>query len=427
MWRRTGYNTAVITSFLILFFLLSFLSAFFSSAEIAYIAANKHNLEAEAAKQNRGAAWALLLLKSHTKFFSLVLLGNNLVNVALSAIVTIFAVHFYGEENVYLAALLLTLFILIFCETLPKSIAVRNSQSMVLMFSYILYPLYIVFNPIIAIINKFVSLIQAIFVKKPSDETEDEARTRNLERLKGAIVDSRSALAESHTDMLLGILDLDKIKAEDAMTPLGKVFGINVDDDDKDILAAIKASDNSHLVVYKENMNNCLGFISVNGALLLDKLGGFNKEKLLESLKESEFIPGNVFLLNLVDELMAGNNHRAFVVDEYGTVQGIITLHDVMNEIMGSLNSLLMTEPSPGCYRFSTSASLREINNRLSWHLEVAEPQNKVYTLRGLIQEQLESLPEGPVSLEIDGYRLETERPLHGVVYYAKIWEHKNK
>lgn len=419
----------MLLGFCLIFFSLSILSSFFSSAEIAYIAANKHNLEAEAQKKNRGAAWALLLLKTPTKFFSLVLLGNNLVNVALSALVTIFSVQTFGEESVFLMAFLLTIFILVFCETLPKSIAVRNSQKMVLSFSYILYPLYVVFNPVIAIINKFVSLLQRIFMRDVGEENKDEARSRNLERLKGAIVDSRSALSKSHTEMLLGILDLDKIKAEDAMTPLAEIVGINLDDSKEEILEEIKNTKHSHLVVYRENMNNCLGFISAKSVLLLNELGGFTKDKLMESLDASEYVPANVFLLNLISSLMVATNRRAFVVDEYGAVQGIITLHDVIDETMGSINSLLMTEISPGYFRIHTSSSLREINNRLSWSLGEGDGElnQQVYTLRGLIQEKLEILPEGRVCFEIDGYRLEIEEPVNGVADYARMWRYEKQ
>ncbi len=418
----------MVLSFSLLFFALSILSSFFSSAEIAYIAANKHNIEAKAQKKNRGAIWALILLKDPTKFFSLVLLGNNLVNVALSAIVTIFAVNSFGEESIFFVAFGLTIFILVFCETLPKSIAVRNSEKMVLSFSYILYPLYLLSNPVITVINKFVSLLQLLFFRKASAQDKGEARTRNLERLRGAIVDSRTALSKSHTDMLLGILDLDKIKAEDAMTPLGDVEGINVDDDEKEILEEIKQAKHKHLVVYRENINNCLGFINVKSALLLDELDSFTKDKLLEQLEAVDFVPANVFLLNLISSLMAGSNPRAFVVDEYGAVQGIISLHDVIDETLGSINTLVMTEVSPGCFRIHTSASLREINNRLSWNLGDVDgdhPTQQAYTLRGFIQEQLEILPEGRVCFELEDYRLETEEPLNGVADYARMWRHE--
>lgn len=423
------YNGDVLISFIIIFVGLSVLSSFFSSAEIAYIAANKHDLEAESNKNNRGALWALSLLKEPTKFFSLVLLGNNLVNVALSAIVTIFSVNAFGEDSVFVAALLLTIFILVFCETLPKSIAVRSSQKMVLAYSYILYPLYFVFSPVIGIINKFVSLIQWLFTRDATEENKEEARVRNLQRLKGTIVDSRGSLSKSHADMLLGILDLDKIKAEDAMTPLGDITAINLDDDTAEIFSEINETKHSHLVVYRGNVNNCLGFVSKQSALLLQGLAGDNKDKLEELIDDSEYVPASVLLLNLISSLMAAPNPRAFVVDEYGSVQGIITLHDVLDETIGSINSLLMTEVSPGCFRIHTSSSLRDINNRLSWNLGEGENQlnQQVSTLQGLIQEQLEILPEGRVCFELDDYRLETEDPVNGVAEHARIWRHNKK
>lgn len=427
-----GYNNSVLITFIIIFFGLSVLSSFFSSAEIAYIAANKHNLEAEAEKKSRGASWALSLLKEPTKFFSLVLLGNNLVNVALSAIVTIFSVNTFGEDSVFLAALLLTIFILVFCETLPKSVAVRSSQKMVLAYSYILYPLYFVFNPVIGLINKFVSLLQWAFTRDDVEESKEEVRVRNLQRLKGTIVDSKGSLGKSHADMLLGILDLDRIKAEDAMTPLSEVDGINLDDGIAEIFDEIKQSKHSHLVVYSGNKSDCQGFISKKSASLLQDLGGAagaTKDHLKQHIDECEYVPANVLLLNLISSLMAATNPRAFVVDEYGSVQGIITLHDVLDETIGSINSMLMTEVSPGCFRIHTSSSLRDINNRLSWNLGEGEGKfnQQVSTLRGLIQEQLEILPEGRVCFEIDGYRLEMEEPVNGVAEHARMWRHNKK
>ena len=412
----------MLLNFILLFFLFSVVSAFFSSAETAFISVNKHNLAADANENNRGAYLALKLLKDPTKLLSLVLLGNNLVNVGISALVTLLTIRLFGDGAVFAATLLVTLFILLFCETIPKAFAVRYSHKMVIVFSYILYPFQIVAAPIVAAINYIVFMLDKIIFRGSKNIREEEEH--NLERLRGAVSDARTILHKSHGDMLLGILDLDKIKVDEAMTPLSALEGINLEDDVNRIYENIKKSEHSHLVAYEKEISNCLGFINVKRALLLFNLKDVSKNKIKSIVDEGEFIPDTVNLLNLMGEFTERRENRAFVVDEYGATQGIVTLRDIMVKAIGKISSLLMQEISPGVFRVNTNLPIREINNRTGWNIEGGQAS----TIRGLIQENIESLPEGGVCFEVGDYRIEADlndyKKGGNLTSSAKIWVH---
>lgn len=407
----------MLITFGLLFLTLGIISSFFSSAETAFVCADKHALTSENNGKRKSAYMGVKLISNPTKLLSLVLMGNNLANVALAALVTLFTVRFFGESAVFVATILLTIIILVFFETIPKAFAVRFPNKIVLYYSYLLYPLQIVLGPFIWVINKVVVLFEKILFRANQDEGDEI----NFGRLRGAISDSRSILQGSHSDMLLGILDLDRIKVEEAMTPLSMIEGINLEDGEDDIFKVLSESKHSYLVVYKGNINEVLGFIDVKSALLMHNLSGFSKGKLKGLIEECDFIPDSVLLLNLMAKFTEMINPRAFVVDEYGEVQGIITLRDIIGKTMGLINSILMEELKPGVFRVNTSTPIREINKRTSWDLGGETLQ--VSTLRGLIQEQLESLPDGPVCLQMDDYMIETLGNINGVVSYAKIWK----
>ena len=413
----------VIVSFIIVFLLLGILSAFFSSAETALLSVNKYLLNAASAKNKKSAKIALQLLKNPTKLLSLVLLGNNLANVGLSALVTVFTVRFFGENAVIIASFFLTFVILIFMETIPKAFAVRYSYNLSLFFSYFIYPIQIALSPLISVINSIVTLVQRAIFRITRSDGEDKSHI--YETLRGAIADSRTILEKSHADMLNGILNLDKIKAEEAMTPTVNIDGINIQDTEDQILTDLGKCNHNYAVVYEENISNCLGFVNVKNALLMHNLSQFSKQKLKSLIDEGEFIPESVFLLNLMKKLTQMDNPRAFIVDEYGEVQGIVTLRDVVSKVMGSINNLLIEELGSGIWRVNTDTLVSDINSRTGWN--IGSQHLGVLSVRGLIQEQLEDFPQGAVCFQTGDYRFETEDAAGGIVSYAKIWMHRQE
>lgn len=392
----------MIIDFIVILIILSCLSAFFSAAETAFISVNKHILLAGKKNNVRAATLSLDLLENPTKLLGLVLLGNNLVNVAISALSTLIFVRFFESNAVFLVTIVVTIFILLFCETIPKSYAVRYSHKLVLVFSYVLYPMQIVATPVVNAINFFVVFIDKLLFNKKMKK--NDGAEYGIERLRGAVSEARTILTKSHGDMLLGILDLDQVSVEEAMTSLGEVESINFDESVEKIIEDIKNAKHSHLIVYKKNLGDCLGFINVKRVLLLFNFGKVTHKRIKEVIDESEYIPNSVNLLNLMGKFIERKEKRAFVVDEYGTVQGIVTISDLMANIMGKMDSLLIEELSPGVFKANINVPVREINNRTGWNVQ----GGPALTIRGLIQERIEAIPEGDVCFSVDDYMFET-------------------
>ena len=391
--------------------------------------ANKHSIKIYAKEKRAGAKLALHLLKHPTKVLSLVLLGNNLVNIALAAVATLLTVRYFGEQAVFLSTIIVAFAVLFFCEIIPKSIAIRYPNEIAPKFSFFVYPLHILLKPIVSTINFVISMLNRLI----SRDHKNTKETHDIYRLRGAIIDSGKLLRESHSKMLLGILNLERMKVSDAMVPTDRVEGINLDDSMPVIWKHLHKTDFSHVVVYKENMYNCLGFINVKHALLAEEemsKNGKSKKMLKELIEESEFVPENIFLLTLLEQLTKSSSgdanktsHRSFVVDEYGSVVGIITLSDIVTRAVGFMGELLVPDRVKGRFRVSTGLLVRDINQRNSWDIGGDDPKKQDLPLRGLIQEYLDVIPEGEISLEIDGYRLETIREGSDALSYAKIWQ----
>ena len=398
---------------------LILLSAFFSASEIGMMALNRYRLQHLAQTGHRAARIVQKLLQRPDRLLGVILLGNNFANLAASAVATILALKLFGEAALAVATGLLTLVILIFAEVGPKTVAALQPERVAFPAAYILRPLLKVCYPIIWIVNVIANaMLRALGV--PLDKKRDQISS---EELRFAVMEAGTLIPKSHQAMLLGILDLEKITVEDVMVPRGEIQGIDLDADWDDILAQVARSRFNRLPVYRGTLENIVGMIHVRKVLNQIREGKLTRESLTEVIIEPYFIPQgtplNTQLLNFKDV----KRRIGLVVDEYGDILGLVTLDEILEEIVGDFTTETIgkredVHPQPdGSYLVKGGASIRDLNRKLGWQL----PTEGSRTLNGLITDYLEDIPEPGTSLMLDGYQVDIMRTRGTAVEVARI------
>jgi Mg2+/Co2+ transporter CorB len=398
---------------------LILLSAFFSASEIGMMALNRYRLQHLAQTGHRAARIVQKLLARPDRLLGVILLGNNFANLAASAVATILTLKLFGEAALAVATGLLTLVILIFAEVGPKTIAALQPERVAFPAAYILRPLLRVCYPIIWIVNVIANAMLRL-LGMPLDKKRDQISS---EELRFAVMEAGALIPKSHQAMLLGILDLEKITVEDVMVPRGEIQGIDLDADWDDILAQIARSRFTRLPVYRGTLENIVGMIHVRKVLNQIREGKLTRESLMEVIIEPYFIPQgtplNTQLLNFKDV----KRRIGLVVDEYGDILGLVTLDEILEEIVGdftteAIGKLEDVHPQPdGSYLVKGGASIRDLNRKLGWQL----PTEGSRTLNGLITDYLEDIPEPGTSLMLDGYQVDIMRTRGTAVEVARI------
>ena len=389
----------------ILFFLLV-LSAFFSSSETGLMSINRYRLRHLAKNKHNGAIRASRLLENPDKLIGLILLGNNFVNVLASSITTIIALRLGGEAAIAIAAGLLTLVLLIFSEVAPKTVAALYPEKIAFPASYVFTPLLKLLYPIVWLINLFANSLLKIF-----GITLDKENTEHLssEELRTVVHEAGTLIPKRHQNMLLSILDLEKVTVEDIMIPRSEITGIDLNDEMSQIVDQLQHSQHTRLPVFRDNINEVEGFMHVRSVLHLLAQDRFTMEDLLDAVREAYFVPETTPLNTQLLNFQQQERRIGLVVDEYGDVQGLVTLEDILEEIVGEFTSEAATTikdihpQKDGSYLVDGSANIRDLNRVMKWNLPVNGPK----TFNGLITEQLESIPEQGISVKIADYPIE--------------------
>ncbi|KPJ96820.1 MAG: hypothetical protein AMJ55_01400 [Gammaproteobacteria bacterium SG8_15] len=399
--------------------LLIFLSAFFSASEIAVMSINRYRLRHLVESGHRGARVVDALLARPDRLLGIILLGNNFVNIAASSVATILAIRLYGEAGILAAAVLLTVVILIFAEVGPKTLAAMHPERIAFPAGMILRPLLIVLYPLVWSINILANLMLRIF----GITVGARAQELSLEELRAAVREASSLIPESHQNMLLAILDLEKTAVEEVMVPRNRIQGVDLDKDWDEIEEQIMTSRYTRLPVYRSSLDNIVGIVHLRKALNLAGNKNLTMETLEKIIAEPYFIPKgtplNTQLLNFRD----AKRRRGLVIDEYGDILGLVTLEEILEEIVGefttSANSIGdgYRLQDDGSYIVKGSTSLRDLNRQLDWHL----PTKGQRTLNGLITEYLEAIPEVGTSLLVNGYAVEVLRTRGTAIEVARI------
>ena len=384
---------------------LLILSAFFSGSETGMMAANKVKLKNLSKKRDRGAKRALKLLKKPDLLLATILVGNNFANILASSIVTIIMLNYFGG-NVLLGAVLLTTFILIFSEITPKTMAAVKPESFAKRSSLLLKTLLYILRPLIAITNYISSIVLGIFNINVKDAKDND--NLNTQELKTLLDESGDLIPKQYRGMLSSILGMEELVVEDIMTPASEVIGINIDLDYETNKKIIESSEYTRLPVYKNSIDNELGTLHLkNSHSFLDRLEA--KESVQNILTKTYFVSQSTALMKQLKEFQDNDKNMALVVDEYGEIEGLITVEDIFKEIAGKFGSDMVelekefTKLKDGSIITDGNSRIRDLNNFVNWSI----PEDSSKTINGLITEYLDQIPNANVCVEIDKYRFE--------------------
>ena len=398
---------ASISSLSILLFILILCSAFFSSSETGMMSLNRYRLKHLAKNNHLGARKAAKLLDRPDRLIGLILIGNNFVNILASAIATVIAVRIWGDAGIAIATGALTLVVLIFAEVTPKTLAAMYPEKVAFPASYVLVLLLKVFYPLVYAVNL---ITNGIFRLLGIKTTGEDAHNLSTEELRTIVNESGALIPQSNQSMLLGVLELGEVTVNDIIIPRNEVEGIDLDHEMDQILEQLSKTKHTRLPVYRGDINQIVGVLHMRNLAQLIQQGKVTKPAIMAVVHEAYFIPESTPLQTQLLNFQKESRRIGVVVDEYGDVQGIVTLEDILEEIVGELSNDQsdihedIHQQEDGSYFIDGSAYIREINKALNWELSTEGPK----TLNGLITEQLESIPDANVCIEIDEYRLET-------------------
>jgi len=382
--------------------ILIVLSGFFSSSETGLMAINRYRLKHLANTGHRGARLAQKLLTRPDRLIGLILLGNNMVNILAASIATVIAMRIFGANGIWISTLVMTVVVLIFAEVAPKTVAALHPERIAFPASYVLVVLLKVLNPVVWLINSFANFLLKPFGVKMDVEALERLNREELRTL----VSEGGQISNEHQRMLVNILDLEHASVEDVMVPRGEIIGIDLDDDWADILNELTQTVFTRLPVYRESIDNVVGLLHIRSVISKLSLGGLRFEDLERSVRRPYFVPEGTSLTRQLLEFQSREQRIALVVDEYGDIQGLVTLDDILEEIVGEYTaegrgrSREMRRLDDGNYLVDGSTSVRTVNRRLGWTL----PFDEAHTLGGLLIEEIEAIPEGKCSIVIDGH-----------------------
>jgi len=366
------------------------------------MAINRYRLKHLANSGHRGARLAQKLLTRPDRLIGLILLGNNMVNILAASIATVIAIRLFGDGGIWVSTLVMTVIVLIFAEVAPKTVAALHPERIAFPASYVLVVLLKLLNPIVWLVNSFANLLLKPFGVK-TDVVALERLNRDELR---TLVTEGGHISNDHQRMLVNILDLEQASVEDAMVPRGDIVGIDLDDDWADILSQLTQTVYTRLPVYRESIDNVVGMLHIRTIISKLSLGGLNFEDLQRSVRRPYFVPEGTSLTRQLLEFQGKEQRMALVVDEYGDIQGLVTLDDILEEIVGEFTpegrgrSRTMRRLDDGNYLVDGSTSVRTLNRRLDWDL----PFDEAHTLGGLLIEEMEVIPEGKCSISIGAH-----------------------
>lgn len=421
-------NDASTGTLLALLIFLIVLSAFFSSSETAMLSLNRFRLK-HLAKQNTGAKRAARLLERPDRLIGLILIGNNAVNILAALIAGIVFARWFGQEaGIWLTTILLTLIMLVFAEVTPKTLAALHPERIAFPFSAVLAVLLHPLSPffwLVLIVNWITNRIVRLFGVDPTSLSKEQI---SPDELRTVVDEAGQLIPDEHQDMLINILDLEKMTVDDIMVPRNEIFGLDLDRDIKELIQTILESDHTRLPVYQGDINNIIGTLHLRRVNRLMKAGEeqITKDAIKRFSKKPYFIPENTPLSIQLINFRKFRHRIGFVVNEYGEVEGLATLDDLLEEIVGDYTTSVADDEdeihkvSEDMYLLQGGASLRDLNKIANWNLPTSGPK----TVSGFVVEMLEAIPEGPVSFEHENFRFEITEFSDKLIESCKAWRY---
>ncbi|CAM3558473.1 HlyC/CorC family transporter [Vibrio aquimaris] len=404
------------------------ISGYFSGSETGMMALNRYRLKHLANHGHKGAKRVEKLLARPDRLIGLILIGNNLVNILASAIATILGMRLYGDIGVAIATGALTMVILVFAEVTPKTLAALYPERVSYASSILLTILMKLLSPLVMLVNfitnGFIRLL-GIRAKHGGDDHLSSEELRTVVNEAGSLIPRR------HQDMLISILDLENVTVNDIMIPRNEITGIDINDDWKSIVRQLTHSPHGRVVLYRDQIDEVVGMLRLRESyrLMLEK-NEFNKKTLLRAADEVYFIPEGTPLNIQLLKFQRNKERIGLIVNEYGDIIGLITLEDILEEIVGefttSITPSLSDEITPqgdGSFLIEGSANIRDINKGLMWTLPTDGPR----TLNGLILEHLEDIPESHISVQVSGHPMEIVDLEENRIKLVKVYPCKDK
>ena len=381
------------------------MSAFFSGSETGMMSLNRYRLK-HLRKNHRGARIASRLLERPDRLLGLILIGNNLVNILASAIATVIALRIWGDAGIAIATGLLTVLVLIFGEVTPKTLAALHPERIAFPAAYVLNALLYIFQPAVWCINQVTNALLKLLGVDPDKRPEDALSSEELRTIVG---EAGPMIPPRHKRMLLNILDLEEVTVDDIMVPRHEIRGIDVDEDDAQIVEALRTSEHTRVILYREDIGNILGILHLRSVSLFLSGERLDREAMQRTAQEPYFVPEGTPLNTQLLNFQKLKRRMGIVVDEYGSVRGLVTLEDILEEIVGEFTSNI-SDQSPeivaqpdGSFVIDGATAIRDVNRALHWDLPVDGPK----TLNGLILEYLETIPEAHVGMRLGRYHFE--------------------
>lgn len=400
---------------------LVLLSAFFSAAETGLMSINRYRLRHKARLKKRYAVIVLKLLRRPDRLLGTILIGNTVANISASALATVIALHFFGDRAVIFVTIGLTMVILIFSEVAPKTVAALYPDNISRLVAWPITILLKIFYPLIWFVNTISNgLLHLMRFKFDNRAIEPLSR----DELRSVVYETTGKVPNQYQSMLLGILDLNKVTVDDVMIPRHEVSGIDLDQNWEKVQEALALSKYERIPIYRENINQVLGVLRVRDLMNIAMVGKLDQDVLIKMLHEPYFIPEGTLLNIQLQNFQNRNQRMALVVDEYGEIKGLLTLKDILEEIVGEFTSSVtaanksILPQSDGSFLIDGAVTVRELNRVTRWQLPTRGPR----TLNGLIVEYLEAIPKVGTCLRIAGYPIEIVDVKENRVKIARVF-----
>jgi Mg2+/Co2+ transporter CorB len=402
----------------LLFLLL--LSAFFSGSETGIFSLNRYRLRHLAKTGHRGARRTQRLLERPDRLIGVILLGNNFVNILASSVATLIGMRLLGDAGIAAAAALLTIVVLIFGEVTPKTLAALNPERIAFPASHVLGAMLRVFHPLVWVLNGIANSLLRLMGVSPEKAQHHHLST---DELRTVVHEAGTLIPVRHQKMLISILDLEKVTVEDIMVPRNEIIGIDIDQPWERVLQQLTGTQHTRLPVYKGDIDHVLGVVHARNFLALQRKSEITKEDFLGIVRETYFIPEGTPLNTQLVNFQQQRQRTGLVVDEYGDILGLVTLDDILEEIVGEFTTDPATSnraihPQPdGTYLVDCSVSIRELNRALGWSLPTEGPK----TLNGFVMEYLETIPEPGTTFLLEGRPIEVVQAGDNAVKTVRI------
>ena len=393
------------------------MSAFFSGSETSMMAINRYRLKHLVKEKNKSAKRVSKLLERTDRLLGVILIGNNFTHTLSTALATVVAIRIWSDSAVLAVTVFMTIIMIIFAEVMPKTIAALKPESVAFPSSYLLKPLSKILSPLITLVSFVSNNVTKLIGINLDNADKDELKPEELRTLL-----QTSRVPKRQEEMLMGIFDMDYLSVNDVMIPKNEIVGIDLNDELEDILKQLQNIDFTYIPCFEDSIDNIQGFLSLNKKA--DFLGYKNqsKQNLKEELQEPLFVPENTPLYKQLANFQSSGRRVGLIVDEYGDIEGIITLRAILEVIVGeitteSIEKMDIMPQADGTYLVEGGMMIRDVNRRLDWELPTEGPK----TLSGLILEEIQTIPETNIGLTISGYRIETVLIKDNVIKLAKL------